>query len=172
LQVERAAAVVVLGEGELRAGVVGVDGGGGLPTDVTAKIGPEQDAAEVKIVEETDYPFGDTISLKITTAKPVHFPLYLRMPGWVQAVAACFPLTPALQALLREHVQRTGSPKAQRILDGWDALGGQFVKVYPSEYRRALEAAISEFYRRRPLVALPTGEWPQPPPLWASWFFR
>jgi glutamate synthase (NADPH/NADH) large chain len=57
------------------------------------------------------------------------------------------PLDPAdvaaLQALLREHVQRTGSPKAQRILDGWDTLGGQFVKVYPSEYRRAMEAASS-----------------------------
>ena len=36
----------------------------------------------MKIAEETDYPFGDTVTLKIAAAKPVEFPLYLRVPRW------------------------------------------------------------------------------------------
>jgi len=48
-------------------------------SDVSAKVG---DGSTVKISEETDYPFGETIALTISTAKPVRFPLYLRIPQW------------------------------------------------------------------------------------------
>jgi hypothetical protein len=41
----------------------------------------------VKVVEETDYPFGDTVTLKITAAQPVKFPLYLRIPRWCEAAS-------------------------------------------------------------------------------------
>jgi hypothetical protein len=34
------------------------------------------------IVEETDYPFGDTVRLKLALPKAVRFPLYLRVPRW------------------------------------------------------------------------------------------
>ena len=53
-------------------------------SEVTAKVA---DGTEVRIVEETDYPFSDTINLRISTAKPVHFPLYLRVPHWSSQVA-------------------------------------------------------------------------------------
>jgi hypothetical protein len=46
---------------------------------VTARVGS---GTEVKIREETDYPFGETIRLKLSTPSPVSFPLYLRIPGW------------------------------------------------------------------------------------------
>jgi glutamate synthase (NADPH/NADH) large chain len=48
-----------------------------------------------------------------------------------------------LRALLEEHVQRTGSRKAIELLDSWEAVTSKFVKVVPSEYRRALEAQES-----------------------------
>ena len=48
-------------------------------SEVQAKVG---DGTAVKIVEATDYPFEDTIRLKISLAKPVRFPLYLRIPHW------------------------------------------------------------------------------------------
>jgi hypothetical protein len=48
-------------------------------SEVNAKVG---DGTAVKIFEETDYPFRDAISLKISTPKPVAFPLYLRVPRW------------------------------------------------------------------------------------------
>jgi len=37
---------------------------------------------EVTITEATDYPFDETIMLRISAAGPVHFPLYLRVPRW------------------------------------------------------------------------------------------
>ena len=37
---------------------------------------------EIVIAEETDYPFSDTISLRISAEKAVQFPLYLRVPRW------------------------------------------------------------------------------------------
>jgi hypothetical protein len=48
-------------------------------SEVTAKVG---DGAEVKVVETTDYPFSERIELKISAAKAVKFPLYLRVPKW------------------------------------------------------------------------------------------
>ncbi len=36
----------------------------------------------VRIVEETDYPFGETIRLRVACREPVRFPLYLRVPSW------------------------------------------------------------------------------------------
>ncbi|HOX55358.1 MAG TPA: glycoside hydrolase family 127 protein [Candidatus Paceibacterota bacterium] len=50
-------------------------------SEVSAKVGP---GASVKIVEETDYPFGDTIALKLSTMQSVKFPLYLRIPQWCE----------------------------------------------------------------------------------------
>ena len=50
-------------------------------SEVTAKVG---DGTEVKLVEQTDYPFSDTIHLKLSATKPVQFPLYLRVPRWCQ----------------------------------------------------------------------------------------
>ena len=45
-----------------------------------------------------------------------------------------------LRELLNEHVQRTHSRKAIELLDCFSAVLPKFVKVVPSEYRRALEA--------------------------------
>jgi len=49
------------------------------PCQVTAKV---SDGTEITIVEKTRYPFDEKIKLTIATAKPVRFPLYLRVPGW------------------------------------------------------------------------------------------
>jgi len=39
---------------------------------------------EVTIAETTDYPFGETVQLKVETAKAVKFPLALRIPAWCE----------------------------------------------------------------------------------------
>src|SRR5260370_25840894 len=49
---------------------------------VTAKVGS---GTEVKITEETGYPFSDTIRLRLSTPNAVNFPLYVRIPGWCDA---------------------------------------------------------------------------------------
>jgi glutamate synthase domain-containing protein 3 len=43
-----------------------------------------------------------------------------------------------LQSLVQQHVEATGSPRGQWILENWDRMLPQFVKVFPHEYKRAL----------------------------------
>jgi hypothetical protein len=52
--------------------------------EVSAKAGH---AGAVKITEETDYPFRDTVKIKFESAKPARFPLYLRVPRWCDSAA-------------------------------------------------------------------------------------
>jgi hypothetical protein len=52
--------------------------------EVTARAG---DGVAVKIIEETDYPFRDTVNFRIETATSAKFPLYLRVPRWCDSAA-------------------------------------------------------------------------------------
>jgi DUF1680 family protein len=49
------------------------------PSAVKARVGQ---GGEVRVEEETSYPFGDTVELVLAAAAPVRFPLYLRIPEW------------------------------------------------------------------------------------------
>jgi glutamate synthase (NADPH/NADH) large chain/glutamate synthase (ferredoxin) len=50
-----------------------------------------------------------------------------------------------VRALVAEHLERTGSPIAQRVLDDWDELRASFVKIFPTDYKRVLaELAAAE----------------------------
>ena len=51
---------------------------------VTAKVA---DGTAVTITETTDYPFAETVTLRLTTPRPVAFPLHLRIPGWCASPA-------------------------------------------------------------------------------------
>jgi glutamate synthase domain-containing protein 3 len=44
-----------------------------------------------------------------------------------------------IKALMEEHVARTESPLAKRLLADWSNTSKKFVKVFPREYRRVLE---------------------------------
>ncbi len=43
-----------------------------------------------------------------------------------------------LHQMIEDHLRHTGSGRAQSILDDWDQCLGHFVKVFPTEYKRAL----------------------------------
>jgi glutamate synthase (NADPH/NADH) large chain/glutamate synthase (ferredoxin) len=43
-----------------------------------------------------------------------------------------------VRALVDEHLERTGSPVAQRVLDQWETLLPKFVKLFPADYKRVL----------------------------------
>jgi hypothetical protein len=55
-------------------------------SEVHAKVG-SGDGQAVTITQETDYPFGEIVTLKLVTAEPVQFPLYLRVPRWCESVS-------------------------------------------------------------------------------------
>jgi glutamate synthase domain-containing protein 3 len=43
-----------------------------------------------------------------------------------------------VRALVQEHMDRTGSTVAERVLSNWEQLRGAWVKVMPMDYKRAL----------------------------------
>lgn len=49
------------------------------PSEVNAVVA---DGKEVRLVEETDYPFRDKIKITYKSKETVTFPLHLRIPGW------------------------------------------------------------------------------------------
>ena len=49
-----------------------------------------------------------------------------------------------VRALVAEHVERTGSPVGQRVLDDWDALRPSFRKIFPTDYKRVLAERAAE----------------------------
>jgi glutamate synthase domain-containing protein 3 len=49
-----------------------------------------------------------------------------------------------VRSLIAEHVERTGSPVGQRVLDEFDTLADRFVKVFPEDYRRVLDQLAAE----------------------------
>jgi len=90
------------------------DGKGGLaailygPNAVTAKVGAE--GVEATITEKTDYPFDGSIALEIQTAKPVVFPLYVRIPAWAEGAKVTVdgkPVDPAPQPGHFLKIERT-----------------------------------------------------------------
>jgi glutamate synthase (NADPH/NADH) large chain len=50
-----------------------------------------------------------------------------------------------LRALVEAHSRWTGSQRARDLLDNWGAARAKFVKVFPTEYQRAL----GEIYERK-----------------------
>src|SRR5438270_12225482 len=43
-----------------------------------------------------------------------------------------------LQEMIEEHVETTGSPRGQWILESWDSMLEKFIKIFPHEYKRVL----------------------------------
>ncbi len=89
------------------------DGKGAL---VAAMYGPSQvsfrtrDGRDVTVREATGYPFTDDIRFEITAARPVRFPLWLRIPGWakgarvlVNGVEIDRPAPASFAVVEREH---------------------------------------------------------------------
>ncbi len=104
--------------------------GGGLyasmysASTVKAKVGTGE-GKEVTIEEQTDYPFGDTITLKVVEApaQGVDFPLSLRVPNWCHGPAVMImSLTP------------TGKGETGQIatLDGSSEVSSQCGVIDPS----------------------------------------
>ena len=70
------------------------------PCQVTAQVG---DGQTITIVEETEYPFRDTIRFTIQCMQPVAFPLRLRLPAWTHR-----PTIQIGHEMVEKHLQ-TGS---------------------------------------------------------------
>ncbi len=59
-----------------------------------------------------------------------------------------------LHGLVKRHVEYTGSEHAARILRDWESMLPQFVKVFPIDYRRALERIKIEQSKETEVVSV------------------
>ncbi len=59
-----------------------------------------------------------------------------------------------LHDLVKRHVKYTGSEHAARILRDWESMLPQFVKVFPIDYRRALERIKTEQSKETEVVSV------------------
>src|SRR5206468_942003 len=66
------------------------------PSEVTAKVG--EAGTEVTVSEETQYPFGDWITFKVSTKQRVKFPLYVRVPQWCKGFSIGYGAGPEVQS--------------------------------------------------------------------------
>jgi glutamate synthase (NADPH/NADH) large chain len=60
-----------------------------------------------------------------------------------------------LKGLIQRHLLYTGSERARRVLENWAAYLPKFVKVMPTEYRRALSEMAEEQAKRETPSAPP-----------------
>jgi len=58
------------------------------PSKVTTLVAGDK---KVTVIEETEYPFDETITFTVKTAQAVEFPLYVRIPGWAKAAKVTTP---------------------------------------------------------------------------------
>jgi len=49
-----------------------------------------------------------------------------------------------LREFIRNHMQHTGSDRARDILENWARYLPKFIKVMPTEYRRALQEIAAQ----------------------------
>jgi hypothetical protein len=87
------------------------------PCEVTARVG---DGAEVRLVEETDYPFEETVRIRVRGPDGVRFPLHLHVPSWAEgaslAVAGATQPTPPAGSVARiERAWRDGDVVELRL---------------------------------------------------------
>lgn len=139
------------------------------------------DGAEVKIVQETDYPVGDQIKLTISPAHKQRFTLSLRIPAWSQRTAlavngetvACAPgkyakldreWTPGDQVLLtldlRGRVLPAPSGAPQLALMRGPILLALDNRLVPSTPTAVwLNTNTDGFVELKPLAAKPAWAW-------------
>jgi len=61
-----------------------------------------------------------------------------------------------LQTTIYRHFDATGSPRAKRILESWNAMLPKFVKVFPHEFKRVMkkDAQLETVTRRNVAPAI------------------
>ena len=101
------------------------------PSTVTAKVA---DSAEVTIDTETDYPFGDTLTFRVSVDRPVAFPLSFRIPSWCDK-----PELMVNGAKIKPDI-RDGFAKISRQWTTGDVVG----LVLPSEPRIVVHADTTD----------------------------
>ncbi|NMB46445.1 MAG: hypothetical protein GX998_08570 [Firmicutes bacterium] len=110
------------------------------PSQVTARV--SDSGQEVSIVEETNYPFDETLVFTIQSARAVTFPLTLRVPAWAQGATLTLPDGETLSL----------SPQSFHVIDREWQPGDQLELMLPMEIATERRYQGSVAVLRGPLV--------------------
>ena len=110
------------------------------PNEVTATVG--EDATEVTIREETNYPFEDEIRFTLNTSASVSFPWQLRIPAWCEE---------AVISINGEEVQREKGGEIVTLEQTWED-GDEVTLQLPMAVRTSNWGRNSRSVERGPLV--------------------
>ena len=59
-----------------------------------------------------------------------------------------------LKALVKQHFEETSSKIAEELLGNWKDAVKHFKKIYPEEYRQALEKLAEEELKEKDLISV------------------
>jgi DUF1680 family protein len=85
------------------------------PSEATARVG---DDTTVTVVEETEYPFEDAVTVRTEADEPVSFPMYLRIPSWADDARLSLPSGETTDTMPGEYhvVERDWQPGDEVVL--------------------------------------------------------
>ena len=124
------------------------------PCTVSALAG---DGVPVKISTTTDYPFGETIRMRVEPARTAAFPLYIRIPGWcrkaqISVNGSAMPATPDRKGFVKiartwakNDVVELQFPMTPRVVRGYETEVPSADRQYFAEFR------TPEFFQPRRL---------------------
>jgi hypothetical protein len=131
------------------------------PSEVSARVAG---GVEIRVIEDTSYPFEDQVNFTVRTPETIDFPLYLRIPDWagqaavsINGVTVQDKLRPGLYARIRrgwtdgDRVRLSFAPEIQAKV--WEKTGNS-VSIRRGPLWFSLE--IGEEWRR----CGGTDEWP------------
>ncbi len=113
------------------------------PCVVKQTVGTGEQAAQVTVTESTEYPFEETVTLRLSMDRDTAFPLYLRIPEWCSAP----------QLFVNGHLQDQELPAGRyvRLQAVWQ--NGDTVRlVFPAAFSYTYTENNSISIRRGPLV--------------------
>ena len=110
------------------------------PCNLSIKAG--KDSIPVMIREKTSYPFEDAIHFEIEAAKPVNFPLQLRIPSWCKNAAIL---------LNGKTLQQSAGGNIVTLNNSWKK-GDQLTLQLPMEITTSTWGRNSRAVERGPLV--------------------
>jgi hypothetical protein len=109
------------------------------PSEVNATV---TGGVRVRILEETDYPFRETIRLSVTPASPASFPLVVRIPAWAAGASV---------KVNGQAEKGVTAGKFHRIVRTWKA-NDRVELVFPMKLRLSRWYNNSAAVERGPLV--------------------
>lgn len=130
-------------------------------SEVTAKVA---DGTQIRISEDTAYPFSGLIHLTLWTERPVEFPLYLRIPDWskdarisVNGIPSEAQFQPGHYAVIKREWKNADQIRLELPMEievkTWEKIGGAVsVKRGPLWYSLKIEEEWNRYGG--------TDEWP------------